>query len=174
MVEKKYPNKSAMVEQLRADLDRATAVVVTEYRGLKAGDLVKLRKGLGESNVELRVVKNTLLRRAAEGTPLAEMMNSLSGPTAVAIGYGEATDAAKTLAKSSGDMEPFNLKAGFIEQMHLDENGITAIAKMPGKAEMQSQFAGSLEGFIGEFAGLIESMIREFHGLVEARAEQLA
>jgi large subunit ribosomal protein L10 len=68
MVEKKYKNKEALVAELHEKLGSASAVVVTEYRGLKAGDLVKLRRSLRESQVEVYVVKNTLLRRAAAGT----------------------------------------------------------------------------------------------------------
>ena len=94
MVAKKYPDKAAEVAALKEKLERASAVVVTEYRGLKAGDLVKLRSSLRESNVELKVVKNSLIRRATEGTPLADALGDLSGPTAVAMGFGEPADAA--------------------------------------------------------------------------------
>jgi large subunit ribosomal protein L10 len=172
MVEKHYKDKAALVAQLRDELERASAVVVTEYRGLKAGDLVKLRGGLRESNVKLRVVKNSLLRRAAEGMPLAEMLGDLAGPTAVALGFGEPVDAAKVLSKGSTTLEAFNLKAGYIEKMVVDAGGITAIAKLPGKSEMHAQFAGVLEGFVAEFVGLAESLVREFHGLLEAKIEK--
>ena len=174
MVEKKYKNKAALVSELHDKLERATAVVVAEYRGLKAGDLVKLRSGLRDSQVTVRVVKNSLLRRAAEGMPLAEMLGDLAGPTAVAFGFGEATDAAKALDKSAGAMEPFILKSGYIENMVLDANGITAIAKLPGKTEMHGQFAGVMEGFVGEFVFLVDAVIREFHGLLEAKTETMA
>ena len=173
MVVKKYKDKEALVEQLRDELQRASAVVVAEYRGLKAGDLVKLRSELRGSQVTLRVVKNTLLRRAAEGMPLADILGDLSGPTAVAIGFGEATDAAKSLSDNAGKMEPFNLKHGYIEKMVVDTNGIAAVAKLPGRSEMQAQFAGTLEGFLAEFAGLVNAFVGEFSGLVEAQAEKL-
>lgn len=171
MVEKKYKDKAALVGELHEKIGRASAVVVTEYRGLKAGDLVKLRRGLRDANVEVLIVKNTLLRRAAEGTPVAPLAENLTGPTAVAIAYGEATDAAKKLTEGAKDFEPFVLKSGIVEAMVLDENGLTALSKVPGRAELQSQVAGAFEGFIGEFAGLIESMVREFAGLLEAKVE---
>lgn len=174
MVAKKYKNKPALVEELHEKLGRASAVVVTEYRGLKAGEMVKLRSGLRESEIEIFVVKNTLFKRAAAGTASEAIAGDLSGPTAVAIAYGEPTEAAKKLSAGATTYAPFNLKNGIIEKMVVDESGLVALAKMPGKAEMQSQFAGSMEGFIGEFAGLVESVIREFYGLVEAREEQLA
>ena len=173
MVAKKYKNKPALVAELNEKLGRASAVVVTEYRGLKAGELVKLRSGLRESQIEIFVVKNTLLKLAAEGTTASQVVGDLSGPTAVAIAYGEPTEAAKKLAENVKTFEPFNLKQGVVEKMVVDQGGLAALAKMPGRTELQSQFAGSMEGFIGEFAGLVESVIREFYGLVEAREEQL-
>jgi large subunit ribosomal protein L10 len=174
MVAKKYKNKPALVSELHEKLGRASAVVVTEYRGLKAGDLVKLRSSARESQIEILIVKNTLLKRAAEGTTAEAIAGDLSGPTAVAIAYGEPTEAAKKLADNVKTYDPFNLKNGVVEKMVVDAGGLAALAKMPGREEMQSQFAGSLEGFIGEFAGLVESIMQEFAGLVEARAEQLA
>lgn len=173
MVEKKYKDKSALVDQLRADLERASSVVVTEYRGLKAGDMVKLRSSLRDAQVEVRVVKNSLLRRAAEGLPVAGILGDLAGPTAIALGFGEASEAAKILSDSAGKMEPFNLKNGFIERTIVDASGIAAVAKLPGRSELQSQFAGALEGFVGEFAFVIEAVAREFAGLLEAQAEKL-
>jgi large subunit ribosomal protein L10 len=171
MVAKKYKDKEALVNALHAKIDNATAVVVTEYRGIKAGDMVKLRTALRAAQVEVVVVKNSLLRRAAVGTQAEPVVGDLSGPIAVALAYGEATEAAKVLAKGAGDFEPFNLRDGIIEKSVLDGNGIAAVAKLPGKGEMQAQFVGALEGVIGEFAFVIEAVIREFAGLVEAKVE---
>ena len=174
MVEKKYKDKAALVAELNDKLTRASAVVVTEYRGLKAGDLVKLRNTLRPSGIEVLVVKNSLLRRAAEGTNSAAIADNLAGPTAVALSYGEPADAAKLLSKGAADYSAFNLKRGVVEQMVMDETGLAAFAKLPGRAEMQSQFAGVLEGFVGEFVYLIEATMREFAGLLEAQAEKVA
>jgi len=174
MVEKKYKNKAALVDELHEKLANASAVVVTEYRGLKAGDLVKLRRSLRDAGVEVLVVKNTLLRRAAQGTPTEAIVGDLAGPSAVAIASADAIEAAKLLSKGEKDFEPFNLKNGVIEKAVVDAGGIAAFAKLPGRSEMQAQFAGSMEGFIGEFAGLIDAALREFAGLLEAKAETMS
>ena len=171
MVEKKYKDKEALVGALHAKIDNASAVIVTEYRGIKATDMVKLRTALRASQVEVVVVKNSLLRRAAVGTQAEAVVSDLAGPIAVALAYGEATDAAKVLSKGAGDFEQFNLRYGVIEKSVLDETGIAAVAKLPGKSEMQAQFAGALEGVVAEFAFVIEAVIREFVGLVEAKVE---
>lgn len=172
MVEKKYKDKAALVAELHQKLGSASAVVITEYRGLKAGDLVKLRRSLQEAKVEVYVVKNTLLRRAAAGTQSEAIVGNLAGPTAIAIASGEAIEAAKSLAKGAGDFEPFNLKGGLIETSVLDESGIAAVAKLPGKTEMHGQFAGALEGFVAEFVFCVEAVVREFAGLLEAQSEK--
>lgn len=171
MVEKKYKDKEALVGALHSKIDNASAVIITEYRGIKATDMVKLRTALRASQVEVVVVKNSLLRRAAVGTQAEAVVGDLAGPVAIALAYGEATDAAKVLSKGAGDFEAFNLKNGVIEKSVLDETGIAAVAKLPGKSEMQAQFAGALEGVVAEFAFVIEAVIREFAGLLDAKTE---
>jgi large subunit ribosomal protein L10 len=171
MVAKKYKDKESLVGALHSKLDSASAIVITEYRGLKAGDLVKLRRSLRDAKVEVVVVKNSLLRRAAVGTQAEGLVSELAGPTAIALGYGEAIEAAKLLAKGEKDFEPFNLGGGVIEKSVLDASGVAAVAKLPGRTEMQSQFAGALEGVVAEFAFVVEAVIREFVGLVEAKVE---
>ena len=136
MVAKKYKDKEALVGSLHSKLDAATAIVITEYRGIKAGELVRLRRELRDAQVEVLVVKNSLLKRAAQGTNCESLVGELVGPTAVAVAYGDASEAAKLLAKGESDFAPFNLQSGIIENSVLDASGIAMIAKLPGKAEM--------------------------------------
>ena len=107
MVEKHYKDKPALVAELHEKLQSASSVVITEYRGLKAGDLLKLRTALRGADVEVKVVKNSLLRRAAAGTPSEALVGEVNGPIAVALGYGEPTEAAKLLTKGAKDFEKF-------------------------------------------------------------------
>jgi large subunit ribosomal protein L10 len=172
MVEKKYKDKEALVAELREKLGEATAVVITEYRGLKAGDLVSLRSGLREANVELRVVKNTLLRRASEGTPLHDLALKLEGPNAVALAFGEPTEAAKKLDASAKGLELFNLKGGVIESMVLDSEQVAAIAKLPSKIELQGKVVG---GFMAPLSGLVftlQGVLSQFAGTLQAKIEK--
>jgi len=173
MITKKYKNKAAVVDELHEKLTSASAVVITEYRGLKAGDMVRLRRSLRDAQVEVLVVKNSLLRRAAVGTTSEAIVGDLAGPIAVAIASGEAIDAAKVLSKGATDFEPFNLKNGLVEKSVVDSAGIAALAKLPGKAELHGQFAGAMEGVVAEFAFVIEAVVREFAGLLDAQAEKV-
>lgn len=172
MVAKKYKNKAAEVADLQDKLNRASAVVVTEYRGLKAGDLVKLRGSLREANVELRVVKNTLLRRATEGTPLADALGELAGPTAVAMGFGEPTDAAKSLSKSAGEFEKFAVVRGLIESMVCDASQLEALGKLPSKPELQAKVVGSFQGPLAGLVFTLQGVLTQFAGTLQAKVEK--
>ena len=172
MVEKKYPDKPALVAELHDELTRASAVVVTEYRGLKAGDMVKLRSGLRDAQVQVRVVKNTLLRRAAEGTPIADILQDIQGPTAVAIAFGEPTEAAKALSKTATDLEPFNLKQGIIERMVCNSEQIAAVAKLPGKQALQAQAVGALQGPLASLVFTLQGVLTQFAGTLQAKIDK--
>lgn len=172
MVAKKYKDKAAEVADLKEKLERASAVVVTEYRGLKAGDLVKLRSSLRESNVELRVVKNTLIRRAIEGTPLAEALGDLAGPTAVAMGFGEPAEAAKGLATNADAHEKFAVIRGIIETMVCDASQIEAIGKLPSKLELQAKTVGALQGPLAGLVFTLQGVLTQFAGTLQSKIEK--
>ena len=172
MVEKKYKDKELLVSQLREDLQRASAVVITEYRGLKAGDLVSIRKDLRGANVELRIVKNTLLRRASEGMALNDWANQLKGPNAVALAFGEPTEAAKLLSDGEKRLEPFNLKGGVIESLVVDGAQVAAIAKLPSKLELQGKAVGALMGPLAGLVFTLQGVLSEFVGTLQAKVEK--
>jgi large subunit ribosomal protein L10 len=172
MVAKKYKDKAAEVADLKEKLEKASAVVVTEYRGLTAGDLVKLRTSLRESNVELKVVKNTLIRRATEGTPLAEALGDLAGPTAIAMGFGEPADAAKTLTKNAAGFEKFAVIRGLIESMALDAGQIETIGKLPSKPELQAKVVGSLQGPLAGLVFTLQGVLTQFAGTIQSKVEK--
>lgn len=172
MVEKKYKDKEALVADLREKLGSATAVVITEYRGLKAGDLVKLRGELRGVDVELRVVKNTLLRRASEGTALHDLALKLEGPNAIALAFGEPTDAAKKLADQAKGMEPFNLKGGVIESLVVDGEQVAAIAKLPSKKELQAKVVGSFQGPLAGLVFTLQGVLTQFAGTLQAKIDK--
>jgi large subunit ribosomal protein L10 len=172
MITKKFKNKAALVTELHDKLASASAVVITEYRGLKAGDMVRLRSSLRETQVELKVVKNSLLRRAAEGTPTADILGDLAGPTAVALSFGEPTEAAKSLSKKAGELEPFLLRQGIIETMVVSGDQIAAIAKLPGKQELQAKAVGALQGPLAGLVFTLQGVLTQFAGTLQSKIEK--
>jgi len=171
MVAKKYKDKEALVAELREKLGTATAIVVTEYRGLKAGDLVTLRSDLRGSNVELRVVKNTLLRRASEGMPVHDLALQLKGPSAIAMAFGEPTEAAKKLDESAKALEKFNLQGGVIESMIVNGDQVAAIAKLPSKKELQAKAVGALQGPLSGLVFTLSGVLSNFLGTLQAKID---
>jgi ribosomal protein L10 len=172
MVEKHYKDKQALVAELHEKLASASTVVITEYRGLKAGDMVKLRQALRGSNVEVRVVKNSLLRRAAEGTPSEELVGDISGPTAVAIGFGEPAEAAKVLSDNARTFDKFNLQNGLVEKMVVSSEQLAAIAKLPGKDEMRAKAVGALQGPLAGLVFTLQGVLTQFAGTLQAKIEK--
>ena len=172
MVEKKYKDKELLVSELREQLEKASAVVITEYRGLKAGDLVSIRKDLRGANVELRIVKNTLLRRASEGMALNDLALQLKGPNAIALAFGEPTEAAKMLAEGEKKLDAFNLKGGVIESMVVDGAQVAAIAKLPSKLELQSKAVGALMGPLAGLVFTLQGVLTQFAGTLQAKIEK--
>jgi large subunit ribosomal protein L10 len=172
MIKKKYKDKPAIVTELHDKLNRASAVVVTEYRGLKAGDLVKLRRSLRESEVELVVVKNTLLRRAADGTPMADALGELDGPKAVAMAFGGPVVAAKALAEGEKTLDSFVLLRGFLEDMAVDGEKIAAIAKLPSQDELRAKALGALQGPLANLVFTLQGVLQQFAGTLQAKVEK--
>lgn len=172
MVAKHYKDKSAEVAGVKEKLERASAIVVTEYRGLKASEMVKLRSNLREKEVELRVVKNTLLRRAAEGTEFEEVFGNLAGPSAVAFGFGEPAEAAKVLSESTKEFDSFILQNGIIASMVCDSAQIEAIGKLPSKEELQAKVVGSFQGPLAGMVFTLQGVLQEFAGTLQAKIDK--
>ena len=172
MIKKKYKDKPALVSDLHDKMSQATAVVVTDYRGLKAGDMVRLRRSLREADVELRVVKNSLLRRAAEGTAIADVLGEIEGPKAVAIASGGPVVAAKALSEGEKAMEQFVLLRGFLEDMAVDGEQITAIAKLPSQDELRAKALGALQGPMVNLVFTLQGVLQEFAGTLQAKIEK--
>lgn len=172
MVAKHYKDKSAEVASVKEKLEKASAVVITEYRGLKASEMVKLRSDLREKEVELRVVKNTLLRRAAQGTEFEEILEDLSGPSAVAFGFGEPVDAAKVLSDSAKEFDSFVLQNGIIASMVCDSSQIEAIGKLPSKEELQAKVVGSFQGPLASMVFTLKGVLQEFAGTLQAKIDK--
>lgn len=172
MIKKKRKDKGAEVELLRQKIANSPAIVITEYRGLRAGQLLALRAKLRTGEVELRVVKNNLLKRAAEGTEFAELIADLHGPTAVAFGAGDAVQAAKLLAEGAKEHEAFVLTNGIVAQMKVDGSGIEAIGKLPSQDELRAKTVGAIQGPLAGLVFTLRGALTAFAGTVQAKIDK--
>jgi len=173
------------VADLKDRIGRATLVASAEYRGLRVKEMDEMRRRLREGGIDIRVVKNTLLRLAATESGREDLMSIVEGPTALAMSYGDIIDAAKTLsAYAQGAPQGFAIRGGFMDGRVLSAQDLRDLVRIPPRPVLLAQFMGQLQsplaGFVGlmdaplrELSGLVQSMLSELPGLIEARAMQL-
>ena len=134
-------DKKAVVAEVSAQVQNAQTMVVAEYRGIEVTDLTVLRKKARESGVYLRVLKNTLARRAVADTPFAPLAEQLTGPLIYSIS-ADPVAAAKVLADFSKTNDKLVLKAGCYAGKLLDKEGVQALASIPSREELLAKLLG--------------------------------
>ena len=150
--------KQHIVDEIKGYAAEAKAAVLVDYCGLTVEQDTQLRKKLREAGVVYKVYKNTLLKRAFEGTDFAQLDQNLEGPTAIAFGLEDATAPARILNDFSKQADALQLKAGVVEGTYYDENGIKVIATIPSREVLLSKLLGSLQSPITNFARVIKQI----------------
>ena len=150
--------KQPIVESISADIKDAQSVVIVDYRGLTVAQDTELRKQLREAGVVYRVCKNTMMKRAFEGTEFEGLSNVLEGPSAIAISKEDATAPARIICKFAKEADKLEVKGGVVEGTVYDVAGITEIAKVPSREELLSRLLGSMQSPITNFARVIKQI----------------
>lgn len=136
--------KEAVVAEIRAKLSGASAVIITEYRGISVTGLASLRIALREHGAEYRVYKNTLARFAAREAGIEGLDALLVGPTAITFVNGDVAAVAKTLKEFAKTNQNLVLQGGAIEGKTVSASYIDVLASLPSQEAMLGQFAGLL------------------------------
>ena len=170
--EKILQEKQAFVEQLSDKPGKAVAGVVVNYKGITVADDTALRRKLREAGVDYAVVKNSMLRRAAEKVGLSELDSVLEGSTAVAISPEDHIAAAKILCEYAEKSKTFEVKAGFVEGKVIDAAGVSDLAKMPPKEVLVAKVLGGLNAPISGFANVLNANLRGLVVALNAIAEK--
>ncbi len=150
--------KSAVVEEIKAKLEKAQSMVVVDYMGTTVEEATNMRAKLREANVDYTVYKNTLMARAIEGTQFEGLKNVLNGPSAFAISYDDAVAPARVLKGAIKDTGKMAFKAGVVEGVLYDDKGIEAIADIPSRDELIAKFMGSIQSPIGKFVRTLQAI----------------
>ena len=150
--------KQPIVKEIAELLDGAQAAVVVDYRGLSAEQDTKLRKELREAGVTYKVYKNTMIRIAAKGTPFETLDSSLEGPTAIAVSKEDASAPARILYNFSKTAPDLELKAGVVDGVTYDRDGIKVIATIPSRDELIGRLLGSIQSPITNFARVLNQI----------------
>ena len=162
--------KSRAVDSLAEQLEGATAVIVTEYRGLKVGELQDLRKRLRSRSVEYHVVKNSLLTRAATKTQRDGLSKLLTGPTAIALSKGDEVELAKGIAEELRALKALKVIGGVVGGQPMTAEDVTALSRLPGRAYLQGQIVGSIQAPLGQLTGLISAPFQNLIHVLTARS----
>ncbi|NLW60596.1 MAG: 50S ribosomal protein L10 [Firmicutes bacterium] len=166
------PEKVAVVNEVYEKLTKAQSVVLVDFRGLTVQEVTELRKKLREAGVELRVVKNTLTRLAAEKADLKDLHAYLEGPTALAFGYDDPVSPAKILSEFAKDHKNLELKGGVLEGKVIDQAMVAALAELPTREVLLGQLAGLLQAPIRNLVYVLSAPIRNTVYVLDAVRRQ--
>jgi large subunit ribosomal protein L10 len=166
------PEKVAAVAEIRERLTESDAAVLTEYRGLKVGELAALRGALRPAGTDFKIFKNTLARRAAEEAGLLELVPMLQGPTAIAFVKGDAVVAAKALRDFGRGNAALVVKGGLLGANVLDARDVTALADVEPREVLLARLAGGFQAPMVKAAGLFQAFTRNMAYGVKALIDQ--
>ncbi len=166
--------KRETIEELRVQLDASRTVIVSEYRGLKVKEIGEIRRALRKQNVSYRVVKNRLMRIAAQDNPAAAALAPLLvGPTAIAFGTDEAATA-KAVLDATRPYRIVKITGGVLGSRTIDADGVTRLATLPSREVLLGEAIGAVVAPLSTMAGLFDAPLRDVAGLVQALAEKRA
>jgi len=174
----KIEDKKTIVEDLHEKFSRSKVIIVTDYKGLNVTEMNDLRGQLQEADIEYKVVKNTLLIRASEGTDAALVGDSYVGPTAVALSYDDPVSPAKVLTAFAKEHKALELKAGVLMGKVLDLSAIDALSALPSReqllAQLLSVIIGTPTAFVRALNDVSKRLLNVLQAVKESKAEQAA
>jgi large subunit ribosomal protein L10 len=156
-----------MIEEVSALVAKAESIIVAEYRGLDVDSVIRLRKEARSQGVQLRVLKNTLARRAVGDTPFAGLADKMVGP----LVYGFSSDpvsAAKVLSNFAKSNDKLVVKAGAMPNVVMDEAGVKALATLPSREELLAKLMATMQAPIGQFVRTLNEVPARFVRTVAA------
>ncbi len=168
------PEKVEQVELLTGKLKNAKAAVLTDYRGLTVSQLQDLRGRLRSQDVEYRIVKNTLARRAAVEVGHEEFQDLLKGPVAIAFGYGELGVPARVLGDFARQTRlKLDIVGGLIEGRVMGPEQVRQIADLPPRDVLLARLLATLQSPVAQLVATMEAPLQQLVGLLEAYREKL-
>ena len=153
--------KAAIVEEVTEKFKTAASVVIVDYRGLTVDEVTKLRKQLRDANVEIRVIKNSILSRAEKAAGLEGLDEVFTGPTAVAFSNEDVVAPAKIIDEFSKEAKALEIKGGIIEGKVSTLEEVTALAKLPSR-----------EGLLSMLLSVLQAPVRNVAYAINAVAEK--
>jgi len=164
--------KEQVIAKLHKKLGKASAAILTDYKGLTVAEITNLRDSLAAEKVEYQVVKNTLMRLACKQTSVSVFEPLLKGTCAVAIAFGDPAVPAKIIKKFSKSNEKLKVKAGSLGNRLIDPDQILALADLPPKEELLAKMLGTLNAVPTGLVTVLSGVPRAFVGVLAAIQRQ--
>ena len=166
--------KARIIDQLQEVFSDCDVGILTDYRGLSTLEMTALRRRLGESGINYRVVKNTLARFAAERAGKKELTTFFDGPMAIASGYGDIIEPAKILADYIRTTKvSLGIKGGFFGDKLFTSEDITTLAILPPKEVLLAKIVSGMQSPIYALLNYLTTPLRGFAGVLQSRIQQL-
>ena len=158
--------KEEQIKDLAAKFAKAKGAFIVDFKGMKVEQVTNLRKKLNAAEAEMKVVRNTLAKRAFKDHPAAEkaFADKMKGTNAIVFAYGEVVPTAKALADFGKDVEVLQIKTGLMDGEALDEKKIKFLATLPGKNELRAMFLGVLQAPGSKLARCLNMYVEKQNG----------
>ena len=164
--------KQEVIDELHEKFARAKVAILTGYSGINVEQITELRSKLRASKVEYRVVKNTLARKAAEGTGISPLMDHFVGPIGIALGYDDVVAPAKVLAEFSKTQAKLELKVGVLDGKLLKQADLKALASLPSLNSLRGKIVGLLVAPATKIAQLSNAPAAKLARVIQAHASK--
>jgi len=167
--------KAEIVQGILGKIAKSRIGILSDFKGLKVEDLTRLRRQLREAEGELKVVKNTLLTRAAAGdSAMAPLTSQFTGPNALTLGYGDPVALTKVLIKFAQERPQLQIKAGVLGGQVLSAKDLDALSKLPAKEVLLAQLLGVLQAVPTALVTVLSGVVRNLLNLLVALRDQKA
>ena len=163
--------KKQAVAELSEKISASVTGVIVDYKGITVADDTALRKELRENGVQYFVVKNSILKRAVEGTDLGDIANVCEGTTAIALSTEDYTAAARILCKFAEGHDNFTVKSGFLDGKVVSIETITELAKLPSREVLLATVLSAFQAPIAAFARAVQAIVDKDGAPAEESAE---
>lgn len=164
--------KKEAIDALHEKFSRAKVAVITGYTGINVEQITELRRKLSQSQVEYRVVKNTLARKAVEGTSLEPLKDHFVGPVGIALGYDDVVVPAKVLHEFSKTQDKLQLKVGVLDGRLLKQADIKALATLPSLNSLRAKMVGLLQAPASRMVGVLAAPGGQIARVLKAKSEK--
>lgn len=165
--------KQSVINRLKDRFEGSSSVICVDFRGVNVEKISQFRKELRQVSVEYEVVKNTLAKRAIEGTVFTELSQFLAGPTGIVFCPDDPAASAKVVTKFVEETNgAFRIKGGIVGGTVFDAEGIRKVATLPSKQELLAQLLAAFQSPISGLVGVLQGIVREFVFILQAISDK--